>query len=385
MNEFMLADQFYGFLKQFYTVFPELVEKELYLTGQSYAGFYIPYIASRILHAGSSEKQELPLDLQSFLIVNGMYSSRIVSEEVPTAQFARKNWQLLGLSRTFVIGLRKRSEWCGYQDIIDAATYPPKGMIPLPNGNKDITESKCRLWDEFYQAVRKANPCFNMERVTDKCPTPAKNDGPYFSRPDVQKALHFDNFGTWYDCAKDPVFIGNSIVSKFQDDSPYSETLFPDLLQRLPKGFSLWNGLFDSIVFSEGTRITIQNLTWGGQQGFQTPITTPFVVGGNRYGVYHTERKLTYIQFDNAGHKIPQDQPAVSLHAFNWMLNGPRLYFEYSTGSRLKGSVEDWAPSERAIEDFDTIYGKYGTEEDEAWYRQKMNKPETTRKVGVGD
>ncbi|KAG9078479.1 hypothetical protein FS749_009492 [Ceratobasidium sp. UAMH 11750] len=325
MNEFMLADQFYGFLKQFYTVFPDLVEKELYLTGQSYAGFYIPYIASRILHASSSEKTELPLNLQSFLIINGMYSSDIVPEEAPAARFAKKNQQLLRLGDTFITELQERSVSCGYQKIIDAATYPPKGKIPLPNGNKDIVKKRCHTWNRFYRAARGANPCFNMERVTDKCPTPANNDGPYFSRPDVQKALHFDNFGTWYDCAEGDVFIGHSVVSQWKDDSQYSETLFPDLLQRLPKGFSLWNGLFDSILFSEGTRITIQNLTWGGQQGFQTPITTPFVVGGNRYGVYHTERKLTYIEFDNAGHQIPQDQPAASLHAFNWMLNGGKL------------------------------------------------------------
>ncbi|KAG9075683.1 hypothetical protein FS749_012628, partial [Ceratobasidium sp. UAMH 11750] len=295
---------------------------------ESYAGFYIPYIASRILHASSSEKQELPLDLQSFLIASGLYSSHIVSEEAPTARFAKKNQEILGLNDAFVTELQELSVSCGYQKIIDAATYPPKGMIPLPNGNKDIIESECRLWDQFYQAAWEANHCFNMggTRVTDKCPMPANNDGPYFSRPDVQKALHFDNFGTWYDCAEGDVFIGHSVVSKFHDDSPYSETLFPDLLQRLPKGFSLWNGLFDSILFSEGTRIMIQNLTWGGQQGFQTPgITTPFVVDGKRHGVYHTERKLTYIEFDNAGHHIPEDQPAASLHAFNWMLNGGEL------------------------------------------------------------
>ncbi|KAG9074938.1 hypothetical protein FS749_013456, partial [Ceratobasidium sp. UAMH 11750] len=156
-------------------------------------------------------------------------------------------------------------------------------------------------------------------RVTDKCPTPDDNDEPYYSRPDVQKALHFDNFGNWTECSNVSVFINND------NNSKYSETLFPDLLQRLPKGFSLWHGMVDSILFSEGTRITIQNLTWEGQQGFQKPITTPLVVDGKRHGVYHTERKLTYIEFDNAGHMIPQDQPAASLHAFNWMLNGGKL------------------------------------------------------------
>ncbi|KAG8693432.1 hypothetical protein FRC08_009112 [Ceratobasidium sp. 394] len=243
----------------------------------------------------------------------------IVSEEAPAARFAKKNQQLLGLNDTVVTRLQELSVSCGYQKIIDAATYPPKGKIPLPNGNKDTITRNCSTANRFYDAAQEVNPCFNIYRVTDKCPTPADNDEPYYSRPDVQKALHFDNFGNWTECSNVPVFIN------YDDNSKYSETLFPDLLHRLPKGFSLWHGLVDSILFSEGTRITIQNLTWGGQQGFQKPITTPLVVDGKRHGVYHTERKLTYIGFDNAGHMIPQDQPAASLHAFNWVLNGGKL------------------------------------------------------------
>ncbi|QRV95484.1 Serine carboxypeptidase [Ceratobasidium sp. AG-Ba] len=159
----------------------------------------------------------------------------------------------------------------------------------------------------------------SVNRVTDKCPTPRDNLEPYFSRADVQKALHFDNFGNWSQCSNNPVFVNNT------DNSNYSETLFPDLLTQFPKGFSLWHGLIDSILLSEGTRITIQNLTWGGYQGFQKPITTPWSVNGTKHGLYHTERKLTYIEFDNAGHMIPQDQPEAALHAFKWVLNGGAL------------------------------------------------------------
>ncbi|KAF8598737.1 alpha/beta-hydrolase [Ceratobasidium sp. AG-I] len=318
-NEYQMADQFYGFLQQFYAVFPKLVQKELYITGESYAGFYIPYIASRILHASASEKRKLPLNLQTFLIIDGVYSSFITSQEAPAASFAKKNQQTLGLNNTVVAQLQNLTVSCGYQKIVDAATYPPKGKIPLPNGNKDEISEECDVATLFYDAATEANPCFNIYRVTDKCPTPLGNDESYYSRPDVQQTLHVANFGNWSQCSNGPVFID------YMDNSPYSETLFPDLLQRLPKGFSLWHGLIDSILFSEGTRITIQNLTWAGQQGFQKPITTPLVVDGQQHGVYHTERKLTYIEFDNAGHMIPQDQPAAALHAFKWMLNGGKL------------------------------------------------------------
>ncbi|KAG9123711.1 hypothetical protein FRC07_014202 [Ceratobasidium sp. 392] len=318
-NESMMADQVYGFLQQFYTVFPNLVKKELYITGESYAGFYIPYIASRILHASASEKKKLPLNLQSFLIIDGAFRQSITSASVPAARFAKKNQQILGLNDTVVNHLQNLTVSCGYQKIIDAATYPPKQKVPLPNGNKDTETRECATANIFYDAAQEANPCFNIYRVTDKCPTPDVNDEPYYSRPDLQKALHFDNFGNWSECSNVPVFIN------YEDNSAYSETLFPNLIQRLPKGFSLWHGLIDSILFSEGTRITIQNLTWGGHQGFQKPITTPLVVDGQQHGVYHSERKLTYIEFDNAGHMIPQDQPAASLHVFNWMLNGGKL------------------------------------------------------------
>ncbi|QRV95480.1 Serine carboxypeptidase [Ceratobasidium sp. AG-Ba] len=300
------------------TVFPDLVQKELYITGESYAGMYIPYIASRILHASSKEKNKLPLNLQSLLIIDGVYSSYIVGQHAPAASFAKNNQQTLGLSDTVIQQLQSMTESCGYQNMINAVTYPPQGKIPLPNGNQDFVSSDCDAFGLFYRSSLDANECFNIYRVTDKCPTLYGNDQGYFSLPDVQKALHFDDFGDWFECSNENVFPNG-------DDSAYTETLFPDLLDRLPKGFSLWHGLVDSILFSGGTRITIQNLTWGGQQGFQEPITTPLMVNGAQRGVYHTERKLTYIEFDNAGHMIPQDQPEAALHVFRWMLNGGEL------------------------------------------------------------
>jgi carboxypeptidase D len=93
------------------------------------------------------------------------------------------------------------------------------------------------------------------------------------------------------------------------DNSPYSETLFPHLLATLPRGVTLWHGLDDAILFDLGDRVTIQNLTWGGVQGFQTAPSTPLVVDGSQKGIYHSERNLTYLEINGAGHMIPEDQP----------------------------------------------------------------------------
>lgn len=47
-NEVMLGKQFIGFWKNFMTAF-ELEKREVYITGESYAGFYIPYVADAFI------------------------------------------------------------------------------------------------------------------------------------------------------------------------------------------------------------------------------------------------------------------------------------------------------------------------------------------------
>lgn len=37
-------------------------------------------------------------------------------------------------------------------------------------------------------------------------------------------------------------------------------------------------GQFDMLITSNGTLVTIQNMTWNGMQGFQTKPATPFYV-----------------------------------------------------------------------------------------------------------
>lgn len=57
------------------SIFPELASKKFFITGESYAGYYIPYIATRIVDATAKEKRALPLDLKGIMINDGVYSS----------------------------------------------------------------------------------------------------------------------------------------------------------------------------------------------------------------------------------------------------------------------------------------------------------------------
>lgn len=84
--------------------------------------------------------------------------------------------------------------------MISQITYPPKGKINLPNGNKDTISRSCDVFDTYLDDGRcleflaleflvssgispaeDANACFNIYRITDKCPTPNDPIESYFS------------------------------------------------------------------------------------------------------------------------------------------------------------------------------------------------------------
>jgi carboxypeptidase D len=76
----------------------------------------------------------------------------------------------------------------------------------------------------------------------------------------------------------------------------------------------------------------IQNLTWGGMQGFQTKPTGPFYVpyhddpnpstlaGSGVMGTTHTERGLTWVGVDLSGHMVPQYAPTAAYRHVEFLL-----------------------------------------------------------------
>ncbi|EJD45521.1 alpha/beta-hydrolase [Auricularia subglabra TFB-10046 SS5] len=320
-DETDVGEEFYGFLEQFYAVFPELLRKKLFLTGESYAGYYVPYIAHRILTASKSEKKQLPIDLQGLLINDGVYDSFSVSIYLPLERFVVANQATLGVNDSVVASVLNTSIACGIDAILDQVTYPPKGPLP-PFGDDDLSDECFLGLEEAYEAAFEANPCLDINDIRVKCPAPEDPIIDYFSRPDVQKALHVPNFGAWSDCVGGVLRDPDGAIN---DPSPFTKTLFPGLIRALPRGLTLWHGLEDMNLLANGTRVTIQNLTWAGHQGFQRAPLTRIIVDGKDAGIQHSERGLTYYEIKNSGHLIPMNQPKVALEVFKTILGQGHL------------------------------------------------------------
>ncbi|TDL17652.1 alpha/beta-hydrolase [Rickenella mellea] len=322
-NEDDLAAQLAGFLEQFLTVFSELKGKKFYLAGESYAGMYLPYIANYIYtHPG-----QLDLDLQGFWVADPVVSWDVVQEQIPAVPFVHKYEHVFAFNQTFLAHLDQRAEACGYAGYMDEfVTYPPKGLLPLPGGSTEGPDG-CDLWDEIFDAALTVNPAFNIYRIFDTFPIlwdvlgfpgsfPQTQTTPlYFDRADVKAAINAPVNVTWVECSDINVF------PKGDASLPPSFTVLPSVIQKSKRSMIV-HGLADFILIAEGTRIAIQNMTWGGMQGFQTPIANDsFIVDGvGALGNTHSERGFTYVEVALSGHMVPQFSPIAAFQTMQFVM-----------------------------------------------------------------
>ncbi|OMO55139.1 Peptidase S10, serine carboxypeptidase [Corchorus olitorius] len=70
-NEDEVSNDLYDFLQAFFAEHPELVKNDFFITGESYAGHYIPAFAARV-HKGNKAKEGIQINLKGFAIGNGL-------------------------------------------------------------------------------------------------------------------------------------------------------------------------------------------------------------------------------------------------------------------------------------------------------------------------
>ncbi|PIL36469.1 hypothetical protein GSI_00158 [Ganoderma sinense ZZ0214-1] len=320
-NENDVAAQVVGFFQQFLEVFSELKGKNLYLSGESYAGMYVPYLANFIYE----HPTDLNLTLNGFWVSDPVLGWDVVQEQIPAVDFVHKYEGVFSFNQTFLAHLDSVAETCNYAGYVDKhVTFPPKGLLPLP-GKSVEADRGCDVWDLIFDAALLVNPAFNIYRIFDTWPIlwdvlgfPGsffQTQSPiYFDRPEVKAAIHAPNV-TWAECSDIDVF------PRGDNSLPPAFTVLPNAIEKSKRAVVV-HGLADFILIAEGTRIVLQNMTWNGLQGFQTPIANDsFVVDGmGAMGNVHTERGLTYYEVSLSGHMVPQFSPKAAFQIMSYLL-----------------------------------------------------------------
>jgi carboxypeptidase D len=121
----------------------------------------------------------------------------------------------------------------------------------------------------------------------------------YFDRADVKAALHASPNTNWEVCSSVDVFPnGDSSL-------PPALTILPNVIEKSERSVII-HGLGDFVLIAEGARIVLQNMTWAGDQGFQSPpANDSFVIDGfGAYGTVQAERGLAYYEVSLSGHMV---------------------------------------------------------------------------------
>jgi carboxypeptidase D len=323
-----------GFWKNVVETF-ELQGFTVYITGESYAGLYISYIADAFLNSYDKEYY----NVSGILMYDPSLSSDAVQEQIPAVPFVDYWGPLLSLNETFSDSIHQRADACNYTSFLEEnLVFPPAGPLPTPP-NIDGDVEGCDLWTDIYLAATEVNPCFDVYQVATTCPllwdvmgfpgsfdyTPLGSEV-YFNRSEVQAAINAP-IQEWAECTSIDVFVNGT-----DNSPPAALSVLPSVIDRLERTI-IGHGRLDYILIYEGTLLAIQNMTFGGSQGFSSPPEDDFIVpdlypelslsslaGSGVMGQYHTEKKLTLVSITIAGHMVPQYAPSAAYRQMEFLL-----------------------------------------------------------------
>lgn len=166
------AAQFLQFWTQFVDTFA-LKGRKVFLTGESYAGNYVPYIAAAML----DKKDTNYFNVEATMIYDPTLVQFAMQSEIPAVQFADHHANLFPFNDTFKAALHQAADKCGYTKYMDKyLTYPPPGPFPaqIPGtkgtGVDMTTTDDCEVWGAIYSAATSINPCFDFYSVSTTCP-----------------------------------------------------------------------------------------------------------------------------------------------------------------------------------------------------------------------
>ena len=199
-NETAIAEDFYTFLTRFIDKYTEYVDRPMFITGESYAGHYIPRISSYIL------KQKNPrINLLGAAIGNGWVDPYDQYPEYVT--FALEN-KLISKNMADILAnymkscqeLIKDGEWEKAMEICNVITLPIVGPSIDPKFNPYDIRIKCE----------KPPLCYDFSNL-DK----------FLKRSDVQAQMNTTGI-KWHECSQEvhTMLLGDWMTN-LQDDVTY--------------------------------------------------------------------------------------------------------------------------------------------------------------------
>jgi cathepsin A (carboxypeptidase C) len=293
----------YALLTLFFKQFPEYATQTFHITGESYAGHYIPVFANEIL----SHKNR-NINLQSIAIGNGLtdgltqydyYRPMACGEGGWPAVLGESECQSMDNSYPRCASLIERcyeseSVW----SCVPASIYCNNAMI-------GAYQRTGRNPYDVRKDCKGSNLCYDeLDWISS-----------FLNRKDVQTALGAE-VSNYDSCNMD---INRNFL--FQGDwmKPYHR-LVPSILEQIP--VLIYAGDADFICNWLGNKAWTEALEWPGQAKYKKAELVDLKVDGKVVGAVKSSGNFTFLKIHAAGHMVPYDQPDASLSMLNRWLSG---------------------------------------------------------------
>jgi len=279
-----VAPNLFSAVRQFFQLFPEIKNNRFYITGESYAGKYVPTLGYAIYEKRESADQWDRINLQGVAIGNG------VTDPVHQIFFGDYLYQLGYIDKkaqaTFnayqssAIGLIQQGNYTGALLYTFALINTPNSLFNQLSG---FTSPYNSLSPDGYTPL--------VDRVSN-----------YLVNSSISSYLH----------------VGTKKFVAFSDTNPVLQNLAADILasvaykvEVLANNYKvfIYNGILDLLVSTTLTENYLSYLQYDGTAEFSGAARNIWRVNNEVAGYWKKGGNLYHITVRNAGHMVPVDQP----------------------------------------------------------------------------
>ncbi|KAK6942332.1 Peptidase S10, serine carboxypeptidase [Dillenia turbinata] len=298
-----------AFLLKWFERFPQYKGRDFFITGESYAGHYVPQLSQAIVRYNAATKEKA-INLKGYMVGNAltddyhdhlgvfefMWSFGMISDQTYSMLNDLCDYQsFIHTSSSCDKIIEIASEELGNIDPYSIFTPPCTGNVTVPN----------KLLKRLHvgHVNQKYDPCTE------------KHSTVYFNLPEVQNALHVIKEkapSSWSTCSDQ--------VNENWKDSPRSVL---DIYSKLIKsGLRIWifSGDTDAVIPVTSTRYSVDAL--------KLPTISPWRAwydDGQVGGWTQEYEGLTFASVRGAGHEVPLHRPKQALTLVKSFLAGKSL------------------------------------------------------------
>eukprot|EP01018_Ginkgo_biloba_P005825 Gb_29794 [translate_table: standard] len=300
------AQDAYIFLNNWLERFPQYKNRDFYLSGESYAGHYVPQLA-QVIHRHNKGHANTIINLKGYMVGNALTDDHQdfigVFEYIWSHGLISDNtYRLLNIFCDFSSFVHTSHLCEGVLDYADKemGKIDPYSIYTRPCINSNVTGGMKHKKRTPWRLFGEYDPC--TERYSEI----------YFNQPEVQKALHANVTGIpyrWKTCSV--------LLNEHWRDS--STSVLPIYQELIKAGLRIWmfSGDTDAVIPVTSTRYSINAL--------RLPTITPWhpwYDNGQVGGWTQVYKGLTFVTVRGAGHEVPLHQPRKAFILFKSFLEG---------------------------------------------------------------